>query len=73
MAGSVPFYLSEEGDTIDRIVWKHYGRQGAGLVEFVLASNPGLAGIGPFLALGTRVDLPVAAQAKPDESVRLWG
>jgi phage tail protein X len=73
MADSAPFYLSEEGDTVDRIVWKHYGRQSSGVVEAILASNPNVAGLGPLLPLGTRVELPVVVDAPADESVRLWG
>ena len=73
MAGSDPFYLSEEGDTVDRVVWKHYGRQGAGLVEQVLAVNQGLSGLGPILPLGTRVVLPPADEPNAEEAVRLWG
>ena len=73
MAGSVPFYLSEEGDTVDRVVWSHYGRQDAGLVETVLAANRGLALLGPILPLGTRIDLPVVVVPDAVEAVRLWG
>ncbi|MEI4262774.1 tail protein X [Roseovarius sp. D0-M9] len=73
MAGSVPFYLSEDGDTVDRVVWKHYGRQDAGLVQRVLEANRGVAALGPILPLGTRVNLPVEAQPKAEEAVRLWG
>lgn len=73
MAGSVPYYLSEEGDTVDRIVWKHYGRQDAGLVERVLSVNRGTAALGVVLPLGTRIDLPVIKDPKTEESVRLWG
>lgn len=72
-AGSVPYYLSEQGDTVDRIVWKHYGRQSAGLVERVLAANRGVADLGAVLPLGTRVELPVVETPQSAESVRLWG
>jgi len=72
MADFAPFYLSEEGDTVDRIVWKHYGRQGAGLEELVLAANRGVAGLGAVLPIGTRVFLPLVPDRKIEEAVRLW-
>lgn len=72
MAGSDPFYLSKEGDSVDRIVWKHYGREGAGLVELVLEANPGIADLGPVLPMGTRVVLPLVPDRKLVEVVRLW-
>lgn len=73
MAGSDPFYLSKDGDTVDLIVWKHYGRQNAGLVERVLAANPGISDFGAILPLNTRIMLPVVEVPKAEESVRLWG
>lgn len=72
-AVSGPYSLSEEGDTVDVIVWRHYGRQGDGLVELVLASNPGLAALGPVLPVGTHIELPVVESPRARESVRLWG
>lgn len=72
MAGSDPYYLSEEGDTLDRIVWKHYGRQSGGIVEKVLEFNRGLAALGPILPVATRVVLPSIEEPKA-EAVRLWG
>ncbi|WPZ28987.1 tail protein X [Sulfitobacter sp. OXR-159] len=73
MAGSDPYYQSKEGDTVDLIVWKHYGRQSDGLVEAVLAANRGLAALGPILPLGTKVVLPPAEEPRAQEAVRLWG
>jgi phage tail protein X len=72
MAGSDPYYLSEEGDTLDRIVWAHYGRQSGGIVEQVLEANRGLADLGPILPVATRVSLPPVEEPKA-EAVRLWG
>lgn len=61
-----------QGDTVDDIVWRHYGRT-AGLVERVLDANPGLAEHGPVLPTGTLVDLPDAApQAEQTQMVNLW-
>lgn len=61
-----------QGDTVDAIVWRHYGRT-AGLVELVLEANPGLAEHGPVLPNGTLVELPAAApQAEQTQMVNLW-
>jgi phage tail protein X len=72
MVDFVPFYLSEEGDTVDRIVWKSYGRQNAGLVELVLRANRGVAALGPVLPRGTKVLLPKEPELDEVEAVRLW-
>ena len=48
---------SVDGDVLDGVVWRHYGRV-AGGVEQVLAANPGLAALGPVLPPGTRIELP---------------
>ena len=63
---------SVQGDTVDAIVWRHYGRT-AGLVERVLDANPGLAELGAVLPNGTLVNLPEAApQAEQSQMVNLW-
>lgn len=67
------YYRSKEGDTVDRIVWQHYGRQNDLIVEAVLAENPGLADYGPTLPSGVQVALPEIEQDQSTESVRLWG
>lgn len=69
----MPFYLSKDGETVDRIVWQHYGRQNERVVETVLEVNPGLAGYGPTLPAGVRIELPEIAREQSTESVRLWG
>lgn len=64
--------LAVQGDTLDAIVWRHYGRT-AGLVEQVLEANPGLAELGAVLPIGTSVKLPTAvAQAEQQQMVNLW-
>lgn len=61
-----------QGDTVDAVVWRHYGRT-AGLVERVLDANPGLADLGPVLPSGTLINLPAAApQAEQSQMVNLW-
>ena len=64
--------LAQQGDTVDEICYRHYGRTDQ-VVELVYAANPGLAESGPVLPHGCEVtlpdlpDSPVAA-----ETVNLW-
>ena len=51
---------AEQGDTVDAMCWRHYGRT-AGTVEAVLEANAGLADHGVFLPPGTPVYLPELA------------
>ncbi|NWP54580.1 tail protein X [Escherichia coli] len=49
----------------------HYGRT-EGVVETVLAANPGLAELGAVLPHGTAVELPDVQTAPVAETVNLW-
>jgi len=69
----VDFYRSKEGDTLDLIAWRYYGRQNDLIVERLLEANPGIADFGPTLPAGVRVALPVIEEEQRTESVRLWG
>ncbi|KAF0810443.1 phage P2 tail gpX-like protein [Alcanivorax sp. S71-1-4] len=60
-----------EGDTVDLICWRHYGRT-AGVTEAVYDSNPGLADVGPVLPRGTLVRLPEQAPAPVKKGIQLW-
>ncbi|WP_263143986.1 tail protein X [Pseudomonas sp. RIT-PI-AD] len=63
-----------QGDTVDRLCWRHYGRT-AGITEQVLDANPGLASLGPILPTGhpvTLPDVPTAASAPERATVNLW-
>lgn len=51
---------SVDGDVLDGMVWRHYGRV-PGAVEQVLDANPGLADLGPALPPGTKIRLPGGA------------
>jgi len=64
---------TRQGDTVDLIAWRHYGRT-AGTTEQLLDANPGLADHGPLLPTGTLVQLPDAAPAPvaPAQPVNLW-
>jgi phage tail protein X len=64
-----------EGITLDLLLWRTYGVRGQQLVEEALDANPGLAGVGAVLPLGTVVripPLPVETRA-PAPLITLFG
>lgn len=63
---------AKQGDTIDVICQRYYGRTSA-VTELVLDSNPGLAELGPILPQGTMVELPdVAPPPQNNNMIQLW-
>lgn len=63
---------AQQGDTVDAICWRHYGRTAA-VAEYVLQANPGLADLGPTLPQGTTVNLPDVPPSAPQrQMVNLW-
>lgn len=72
MVGSGQSFASEEGETVDALVWRVLGTRGGQVVERVLAANPGIAALGPVLPMGTLVFVPVMPEAAEVEAVRLW-
>ncbi|WP_311968593.1 tail protein X [Pseudomonas baltica] len=63
---------AQQGDTVDAICWRVYGRT-ASVTEAVLDANPGLADLGPILPHGTLVTLPdEPPQAEEQQVVNLW-
>ncbi|MDB5688554.1 MAG: phage tail protein [Sphingomonas bacterium] len=63
---------ARQGDTLDGLLWRERGIGSAGLAV-VLDANPGLAGMGAVLPVGTPVTVPVttpAADALP--LINLW-
>ena len=66
-------YRTREGDVLDELCWRHYGRQ-SGAVEAVLAANPGLSDLGPIYPSGVLIALPdlAPAAAETPAPVRLW-
>lgn len=67
-------YQTSDGDTVDRIAYRHYGSLEGQVVERVLLANPGLADQGPLLPAGLRVALPVldAAVTAKTTGHKLW-
>ncbi|MCG9031432.1 tail protein X [Laribacter hongkongensis] len=64
--------MTQQHDTVDALVWRHTGRT-QGMVEAVLALNPGLADHGPVLPPGLQVELPDAPVAPPAlHLIQLW-
>lgn len=72
MAGLRRSCVSEEGETVDRLVWRIFGRQDGRLVELTLDLNTGLASAGPILPDGLRVLLPDEPAVPERAMVRLW-
>lgn len=64
-------YRTKDGDTVDWICWKHYGRS-SGTCEAVLDANPGLADTGDVLPAGVLVMLPDLPEPNRAYTVRLW-
>lgn len=65
-------HISVMGDTVDLVAWKVVGRT-RDLTEAILEANPGLAGLGPLLPIGTKVVVPdVAEEATAPATVNLW-
>jgi len=68
----MPAVIANQGDTVDAICWRHYGRT-AGVTEAVLEANPGLADLGPILPQGVMVNMPEAQSTAPvRQMVNLW-
>ena len=64
MATATTRVRSVQGDTVDLICWRTYGRT-AGITEQVLEANPGLADLGAELPIGTLVTLPAQPALRP--------
>jgi phage tail protein X len=64
-------YRTKEGDMLDFIAWKHYGKQ-SGVVEEILEANPKLADYGEQFPAGVIIILPDVVLPKTDTLIRLW-
>jgi phage tail protein X len=61
-----------QGDTVDLMCWRYYGRT-TGVTEQVLEANRGLARLGPVLPAGTAVVMPAATEAaEQQQRLQLW-
>ena len=64
--------VSEDGETVDRLVWRALGRQDGHLVPDTLDLNPGLAAMGLRLPAGLTVLMPSEPAPEDARQVRLW-
>lgn len=63
-------YSCQDGDLLDAICWKHYGREDA--APAVLAANKGLARYGARLPAGLVIVLPDLPPPAPEPVTRFW-
>lgn len=63
---------AQQGDTLDRLVWRHLGTTDGGTVEATLAANPHLLPLGTVLTTGTTVTLVTPATATHAAPLSLW-
>lgn len=64
---------ARQGDTLDLVCRRVYGRETAENVAAALEANPGLAGLGVVLPTGTPVRLPDPPATTPSVTViKLW-
>lgn len=64
-----------EGITLALLVWRRFKKQATGYVERVLSINPGLADLGIFIPVGTKVIFPIDApenKTRERNVVQLW-
>ena len=63
-----------DGITVSLLVWRRFRRSMPGLLEQTLDRNPGLAGAGVELPIGTVLDIPVPTPREPQllDPIRLW-
>lgn len=62
---------AQQGETVDEICFRHYGRTQQ-VLEQVYAANRGLAEQGPVLPHGYPVELPALSAAAAKETLNLW-
>ncbi len=63
-------YIAKDGDMLDAIVFKHYGRHD--VIVTVIAANRHLAKSPLILTAGTRVNLPTIPPPPDKPLVRIW-
>ena len=66
------YYLTQEGEALDEICFRHYGGLSGGVVEEVLECNPNLAIHASHLPPGLRIGLPTFEKTTVKKITRLW-
>lgn len=64
-------YTTVDGDTIDLICHRHYGRTD-GVVEKVLTLNRHLENHGAILPNGVKILMPTIEEPKTKQKLKLW-
>ena len=65
-------YRTRDGDMADEIAFKQYGTTDGGVVEKLMAANPGLSKLGPRLPQGIIITLPDIDVVQKTQGVTLW-
>lgn len=67
--------IAQQGDMVDLMVWRHYGRQDGRRVEQVLdhPKNYSLPDRDEILPVGTRVYMPHIEEPLVTSTFQLWG
>ncbi|MDK1287358.1 tail protein X [Pseudoalteromonas umbrosa] len=64
-------YITRDGDCLDLICFRHYGRS-SGMVERVLEANYGLAELGPIYPENIKIVLPDVPKPKVQREINIW-
>ncbi len=65
-------YSSKEGETLDYICWRYYGKT-YGVLEKVLNANPHLSNESAILGANVQISLPDIEEDKQDTTrIKLW-
>ena len=65
-------YRTSDGDMVDEIAFRQYGTTTGGIVEQLLAANPGLSDIGTVLPAGLVISLPMIDATAKIAGIVLW-
>jgi phage tail protein X len=67
--------VKQEETPLDLLIWRRLQKEYPGLVDATYEANPGLADLGTFLPVGTKVKLtlPDTTTRTTKRVVRLWG
>lgn len=65
-------YRTTRDIRLDVLVSRLMSKTTGGAVEALLTANPGLAGVGPIVPLGTEVEVPELPAATTDGYTRVW-
>ncbi len=67
--------IQQQGLTLSAVVWRRFRAPRPGLVERILALNPGLGSVGIVLPVGTTFFIPIdpaETAPKPVAVISLW-